>query len=89
MSLRPFSTCISLVCRFRSFRCSSLMLGASSLKDRLVTSLSVFKDANILTLIIWVQLRHTQCMLVDKLLGKERARTIKSTLYLKVMYKYL
>ena len=40
--------------------------------------LSCFDNANTLTMIIWVQLCHTQCMLVDKVLGKERAITIKN-----------
>lgn len=56
-------------------------------EGRLVTSL--FKNAHILTLIFWVQLCHTQCMLVDKLLWKESARTIKTVLSLKESIKYL
>lgn len=49
---------------------------------------SVFNNAHtcILTLIIWVQLCHTQCMLVNKLLGKEKA-TIISILSLEVKTK--
>ena len=51
---------------------------------------SPFKNAYacILTLIIWVQLRHTQCMLVNKLLAKQRA-TVMSKLSHKAKNKIL